>query len=66
MAAANATDLAGQVNEAITVAAHSLSLNSLQHGLQTMKMRPLGEGTGETTRIWTVGTVMRVPLGDSD
>jgi hypothetical protein len=66
MAAKNTADLAGQVDEASTIAAHSLNLISLQHSLQTMKMRSLGEGAGETIRIWKMITTATVPLCDSD
>jgi hypothetical protein len=66
MAAANAADLASQqVDEASTIAAHSLNLISLQHSLQTMKMRPLGEGTGEATRIWKTIMTATVPPCES-
>ena len=52
MAATNGpTDLAHLVNEGSVIAAHSLSLISLIHGLQTMKTRPLGEGAGDTDQM---------------
>jgi hypothetical protein len=68
MAATNGpTDLAHQVNEESAVAAHSLSLNSLRHGLQTMKTHPLGEGAGDTDQtIPAMRMATTVPLRESD